>query len=86
MQRRKFCHFWKTCMINCFGVIGVARTMSEDGGARFRESKTVYEERKLHEKLFPRQLNIKTNERNNFWRMANFSVCYSSRFKSRRNI
>ena len=40
----------------------------------------IIEERKLLEKLFPRQLNIKTIGRNNFWRMANFSVCYSSRF------
>ena len=61
-----------TCMINCFGVIVVARTLSKDGGARFREPKTVYEERKLLEKLFPRQLNIKTTGHNNFWLMANF--------------
>ena len=67
-------------MINCFGVIGVARKMSADGGARFRESKTVYKKGKLLEKLLPRQLNIKTNGRNNFWRMADFSVCYSSSF------
>ena len=53
-------------MANCFGAIGVAQTMNEDGGARFKEPKTVYEEHKLLEKLFPRQLNIKTIGRNIF--------------------
>ena len=31
--------------------------MNGDGEARFREPKTVYEERELVEKLFPRQPN-----------------------------
>ena len=36
--------------------------MSEDGEARFREPKTVYEEREL----FPRRPNIGTNGRKQF--------------------
>ena len=36
--------------------------------------KTVYEERELVEKAIP-------SGGNNFWPMANFSVCFSSRFR-----
>ena len=44
-----------------FGVVGV--TIGEDVVARFREPKTVYEERALVEKVFVRLLNVKTNKR-----------------------
>ena len=54
-------------------------TMSEDGEPRFREPKAVYEERELVEKAIP-----PSTKHNNFWRVANFSVGYRSRFRSRR--
>ena len=41
--------------------------MSEDGEARFRESKTVYEERELVEKAIPQ-----STKHNNFWRIGKF--------------
>ena len=46
-----FRHITLTCMNYCIGVVGV--TMSEDGEARFMETKTVYEERELVERAIP---------------------------------
>ena len=59
-------------MITGLGVVGV--TMSEDGKARYWESKTVYEERELVENCIPRQPNIRANGRLQFLANGNFSV------------
>ena len=58
---------------------------SEDGEARFREPKTVYEELKLVENLFLANqtcTRTKLMGGNKFWRMANFTVLYNFRFRS----
>ena len=60
--------------------------MSEDGEARFREPKTVYEERELVKNAIPSSTKYEQMGSNNFWRMENFSVGYSSRFRSRRAL
>ena len=46
--------------------------MCEDGEARFREPKTVHEERELVEKAIPLSTKIRTNGGNIFWRMGLF--------------
>ena len=48
--------------------------MSEDGEARFREPKTVYEERELVKNAIPSSTKYEQMGSNNFWRMENFSV------------
>ena len=59
--------------------------MSEDGEARF---KTVYQECELVEKAIPSSTTYKNKlmRDNNFWQIANFSVGYSSHFRSRRAL